>query len=110
MNKRWMSVIVVGLGAALLVALFSPLASSQPDGLERVAQDKEFIDTAKDPSYEILPDYTIPGIENETLTTVLSGVVGIAIVAGLCFGLAFGMKAVSRSSNRPSTPSRPETS
>ena len=46
MNKRWMSVIFVGLGAALLVALFSPLASSQPDGLERVAQDKEFIDTA----------------------------------------------------------------
>jgi hypothetical protein len=109
MNKKWIPVIVVGLAAALVVALFSPLASSHPDGLERVAEDEEFLHKAEDPSYEILPDYTIPGIDNEEVTTILSGIVGIAIVAAIGFGLAYVMKALAKpgsgSSSSSSTPS-----
>jgi hypothetical protein len=96
MNKRWLPVIAVGLALAVIVALLSPLASSHPDGLERVAEDKEFLDEAKDPPYEIIADYVFPGVENEDLATVLSGLVGVAIVAAIGFGLALGLRAMSR--------------
>jgi hypothetical protein len=92
MSKSWLGVIVVGLGIAVIVALVSPWASSRPDGLERVAEDKEFIDEAKDPPYKVIADYVFPGIEDERLATILSGLVGIAIVAGICFGLVYGMR------------------
>jgi hypothetical protein len=104
MNKKWIPVVAVGLAAAIIVALLSPLASSHPDGLERVAEDEEFLHKADDPSFEILPDYTIPGIDNEEVTTILSGIVGVAIVAAIGFGLAYGMKALSRSSSSSSRP------
>jgi hypothetical protein len=94
-----MGVIAVGLGIAVVVALFSPWASSRPDGLERVAEDKEFIEEAKDPPYEIIADYVFPGVENERLATILSGLIGIAIVAGICFGLMYGMRLL-RGQNR----------
>lgn len=87
--------IAVGLALALVVAVFSPLASSHPDGLERVAEDNEFIDKAEGPSFEIIPDYTFPGVENEKVATILSGIVGVAIVAAIGFGLMYGLKALS---------------
>jgi hypothetical protein len=96
MSKKWYGVVAVGLGLAVIVALFSPWASSHPDGLEKVAEDKEFLEHAEDPSYEIIPDYTFPGVENEKVSTILSGLVGIAIVAGLCFGLAYLLKISRR--------------
>jgi cobalt/nickel transport system permease protein len=80
--------IAVGLVIALIVVLISPLANPNPDGLERVAEDKGFINVAEDPSYEILPDYTVPFIENEALTTILAGLIGVVIVAGIGYGMA----------------------
>ena len=102
MNKKWPVVIAVGLFLAAGVALASPWASSHPDGLERVAEDEEFIDRAEDPSYEIIPDYTFPGIDNERVATILSGLVGIAIVAAVCFGLVLLMKATSKKDDKNS--------
>lgn len=81
--------IVAGLLIAMLVVLVSPLADPNPDGLERVAEDKGFIEVAEDPSYEILPDYTIPFIENEALTTILAGAIGVLLVAGMGYGVAY---------------------
>lgn len=74
--------IAVGLLIALAVAFASPLASSHPDGLERVAEDKSFIDEAKDAPFNILPDYTVPGIDAEAATTIVAGVIGVVVVAG----------------------------
>lgn len=65
--------------AALVVIIFAPLASSDPDGLERVAEDKGFLAAAQDALYAILPDYTIPGLDGN-LSTILAGLVGVAIV------------------------------
>ena len=83
MKGRWW---LVGLAIALVVALLSPLASSHPDGLERVAEDQGFIDQAQDSGYEIIPDYTFPGVSNEAVATILAGVVGTLILFGLAFG------------------------
>lgn len=86
--KNRSSLIFAGVLIAALVAVSSAwLASGDPDGLERVAEDKGFIETAEDPWYEILPDYTIPGIDGE-LSTALAGVVGVIVMLG--FGLGAG--------------------
>jgi len=69
--------------AALVVIVLAPLASSDPDGLERVAEDRGFLDRAQDAVYEILPDYSIPGIEDPFLTTVLAGLIGVVVLFGL---------------------------
>jgi cobalt/nickel transport system permease protein len=81
--------IVAGLVIALAVAFAAPLASPDPDGLERVAEDHGFIETAQEPPYTIMPDYTVPFIEdNEAVSTILAGVIGVLIVAGIGYGTA----------------------
>ena len=45
-------------------------ASSQPDGLERVAEDNGFLDAAQGPVFNVIPDYLVPGVPNETLAAV----------------------------------------
>lgn len=84
-NRRWW---LVGLMLALVVALFSPLASPHPDGLERVAEDKGFLDRAQEATYHIIPDYVFPGIPNERAATIVAGVVGTLLVFGVAYGLA----------------------
>ena len=63
---------VVGLLLAIGLAIASPLASSHPDGLEWVAEQKGFLDTAQGALYEIIPDYIFPGVANEALATILA--------------------------------------
>ena len=104
-RRSWGILVAAGVGLALLITLFSPFASSNPDGLEKVAGDKEFLDNAEGPSYEIIPDYTFPGVENERLATILSGVVGVLIVAAIGLGAGYGLRALARSRDEraPST-------
>lgn len=77
-----------GILAVLLTAL-SPLASSHPDGLEWVAEQLQFIETARPPFYKIIPDYVVPGISNEALATIAAGIIGLVVVtlAALSAGL-----------------------
>jgi hypothetical protein len=86
LRKYWW---VVGLALAVVVALFSPLASSHPDGLERVAEDQGFIDRAQEAPYQIIADYVFPGIESEAPATIVAGIVGTAVMFGLGCGLAW---------------------
>lgn len=79
----------IGLGIALLLAVFSPLASAHPDGLEWVAERKGFLDTAQGPLYEVIPDYLFPGITNEAVATIIAGVIGTLIVFGVALGVAY---------------------
>jgi cobalt/nickel transport system permease protein len=74
---------VVGLVVALAVVALAPLASINPDGLERVAVDMGFIERGADAPYEILPDYTIPLLGETALSTLLAGVIGALAVAAL---------------------------
>lgn len=78
-----------GLAIALALAVASPLASAHPDGLEWVAEQKGFLDTAQGPLYHIIPDYVLPGVSSEALATILAGVVGVIIVFGVTLGVAY---------------------
>jgi len=102
-SNRTIGLVAAGLGIALLITLFSPLASSSPDGLERVAEDKEFIDKAEDAPYEVIADYVFPWVENEDAATVLAGIVGVLIVAGVAFALALGIQRLGGRSSSAET-------
>jgi len=82
----------IGLLIALGLAILSPLASPWPDGLERVAEDKGFIDVALEPAFEIIPDYVFPGVGNEALATILAGLVGTLLLFALTYGLGTLLK------------------
>jgi hypothetical protein len=78
-RRRW-SIAAVGVVAAvLLVVLVSPHASPAPDGLERVAADEGFLDTASGRA---------GGLEYGPVT----GVIGVVVV----FALAAGAIALAR--------------
>jgi hypothetical protein len=76
---------VFGLAIAAVIAILaSNFASGDPDGLDSVAIQQGFKGTGKDPGFQVLPGYTIPGLDGTT-STIIAGIVGIAIVFGLVF-------------------------
>lgn len=86
---------VAGLAVAAGLAVFvSPMASSSPDGLEKVAIDEGFIDTATDHALADIPtaDYAIRGVEDERVSVGLAGLLGVAVT----FAVALGLHAVVR--------------
>ena len=94
MSRGNLALLVGGLAAALLVVLvLAPRASESPDGLERVAEDEGFAEQAEDAPFDILPDYTIPGVENETASTIIAGAVGVLAVTGVTLLLARVLRA-----------------
>ena len=93
MKTKWW---LIALLVCLAVVSFSPLASSSPDGLERVAEDKGFIDVGKEAPYQIIADYVFPGIENEALATILAGWIGTLILFGMAYGVTWLLKSRKR--------------
>ena len=94
MKIRWWH---FGLAIALLLTVISPLASSHPDGLERVAEDAGFVDRATAPPYQVIADYVFPGVQNEALATILAGIIGTLLI----FTVVYGMARFLRRSQRP---------
>ena len=83
-SGRW---VIAGLVIAMAVTLISPLASPSPDGLEWVAEQVGFLETAQDAPYELLPDYTIPFLGETAVSTIVAGILGTLIVAGITYAL-----------------------
>ena len=83
---------IVGLVIALFLAIASPLASSHPDGLEWVAEQKGFLDAAQGAVYQIIPNYVLPGISNKNLATILAGIFGVILVFGVALGVAYSRR------------------
>jgi cobalt/nickel transport system permease protein len=79
---------VTGLLIALALAVASPLASAYPDGLEWVAEQQGFLDTAQGSLYNLVPDYVLPGLSNEAIATIAAGILGTLIVFGIAFFIA----------------------
>ena len=95
-NKKFYLVfLLVTIGLAGIVSFY---ASSSPDGLEKVAGDIGFIDTAKDHTLDnsALADYGVAGIENERLSVGIAGVLGV-IATGVLMYLI--IKFISRKKN-----------
>ena len=72
-----------------LAGVVSYYASSSPDGLEKVAGDIGFIETAKEHSNAdgALADYGVKGIENDRLSTGAAGVIGVIATGVISTGL-----------------------
>ena len=88
---------LVAAGLALSLVLAggaSYYASSQPDGLEKVAGDVGFLDSAKASVVEDSPlaGYGVTGIENERISGGLAGVIGVASTAAISFGLFYALR------------------
>jgi PDGLE domain len=92
--RRIRTGVFVAIALALAVGLataVSPFASSNPDGLEKVAEQKQFLDEGKLHSLQEdspIPDYAFPGVENERVATGLAGFVGTLGVFAIGWGLA----------------------
>ncbi|MBW4660186.1 MAG: PDGLE domain-containing protein [Drouetiella hepatica Uher 2000/2452] len=105
--------VLVGLGAALAIAVFfSPFASSDPDGLDRVSQDLGFDNQAqtdtpakKLPFYGIFEEYALRGVP-EAVATPLAGLIGTLAAFGLAWGA--GKLLVKGSSNKAVDPDFPD--
>ena len=80
--------IFIGLLIAITLAIFSFLASSSPDGLERIAEDKNFLEKAATILSSPIPDYLFPGINNEKIAGSFAGISGVLIVFSLGIGIA----------------------
>lgn len=104
MRLRLFTIVALALAVGLAVAV-SPWASADPDGLEKVAEDKGFLDRGK--LHELqdgspIPDYAFPGIENERLATGVAGFVGTLGTFAVGYGLA-GVVRRRRRQDEPPT-------
>ncbi len=92
-SRRNKAFVWSGLGMALLIAvLLSPFASSNPDGLDRVAQDLKFDHKAaaeapaqKLPFAAVFNEYALKGTPDH-LATPLAGLIGTLVTFGLAWG------------------------
>lgn len=93
-RSRNRAFVIAGLGTALLIGVFlSPFASSDPDGLDRVAQDLKFDHKASEdapaqklPFYAVFEEYALRGVP-EAVATPLAGLVGTLATFGLAWGV-----------------------
>jgi cobalt/nickel transport system permease protein len=78
---RWWWLVGLVL-AALVVVIFAPLASGDPDGLNRVAENLGFARHEQPPPYEILPGYEVPFLTGNA-STIVAGLLGVLVVFAL---------------------------
>ncbi len=86
--------IIIGLGIALLIAIFvSPFASPNPDGLDRVSQDLKFGHKAAEdspahklPFAQVFDQYALKGVP-EGIATPMAGLIGTLVTFGLAWGI-----------------------
>ena len=83
-RKFYLISLLVSIGLAGVASYY---ASSSPDGLEKVAGDIGFIETAKDHTLDnsALADYGVAGIENERLSVGIAGIVGVIATGALMY-------------------------
>jgi hypothetical protein len=83
-STRWVLAALTIIVAVVVAAAF--LASGDPDGLERVADDHGFLGAAEDSPFTIIADYVFPGLDDGPIATIVAGVIGVAIVFAVAWG------------------------
>ena len=84
--------ILVGAAISIIVVILSPLASTNPDGLESVANNLGFFDQGAAAPYAILPDYTLPALGDGAFSTIAAGILGILVVVTIILLIAQSKK------------------
>ena len=79
----------------LLLSLLTPFASSSPDGLESVAEEFGFTQT--DGIVLLLDDYGISAVNNNFISTVLSALLGVTVLA-IMFNLIISRRKSGKNS------------
>jgi len=79
----------------LLLSLVTPFASSSPDGLESVAEEFGFTQT--DGIVLLLDDYGISAVNNDFISTVLSALLGVTVLA-IMFNLIISKRKSGKNS------------
>lgn len=85
--------IVSGVVFSLLAVLISPLASGNPDGLEKVASDLGFLGNGLEAPYQLLPKYSIPFLGETAISTIMAGAVGALVLIGLVILLGRNLRS-----------------
>jgi cobalt/nickel transport system permease protein len=82
------------LVALVFAAVVSQFAADDPDGLERVAEDTGIIASGQDHSLAdfIFADYATAGIDNQTLSLAIAGIVGTIVTLLVAYGLLMGLR------------------
>jgi len=89
------TVLVLGVLVSLFLAgVVSYYASSQPDGLERVAGDQGFLGSAREHASSGSPfaDYATRGVDDARLSGGVAGVMGALLVLALAGGLFLALR------------------
>jgi cobalt/nickel transport system permease protein len=79
----------------LLLSLVTPFASSSPDGLESVAEEFGFTQT--DGIVLLLDDYGISAVNNDFISTILSALLGVTVLA-IMFNLIISRRKSGKNS------------
>jgi cobalt/nickel transport protein len=88
MNTQNRNLVLGGLAIAILIAILAPfLASSNPDGLESTAESLE-VPESEAALESPLPDYAIPGMEDNPWGGVVALILGTILVVLVMLGLA----------------------
>jgi hypothetical protein len=88
------TVLALALAVGLATAV-SPYASSSPDGLEKVAGDKAFLDQGTLHAVQEdspVPDYAVPGVDDPRVATGLAGFGGTLLVFGAGYVLVLASR------------------
>ncbi len=85
-RRWWLAAAAVALVLAAVVSFY---ASGDPDGLERVAEDEGFSETATDHDLADGPlaDYGVEGVDDERLSVGVAGIIGVAVTLAVGAGL-----------------------
>ena len=98
-----LAAVIASLVVAVGVAQF---AVDDPDGLERVAEDTGFIESAEDHALgsSFFADYATAGVENETLSLAIAGTVGTIVTLAVGTGLLLLLRDRRRGSEATHAP------
>ena len=102
--KKLLAVIVLLVG---FLAVFTPFASSNPDGLEKVAESLGVEEG--EPFWKgLMSDYSVEALKDPYVSTLLAGVLGtlLVLVASLALGFVIAKRAGSAKSDAKPLKSR----
>ncbi len=86
--------IIGALMAVVLAAVVSFYASSQPDGLEKVAGDHGILAQERESATSTSPlaGYSLSGVGDQRVSGAAAGLVGVAVTAAAGFGLFYAVR------------------